>query len=322
MIKLMFLSLAVMAMQMPSTAVAQTYPDRAIRLIVPYPPGGSSDVLARSVAQAMGTDLKQAIYVENIGGAGSTIGTAEAARAAPDGYTLLFGYSSGLTMAQGFYPHLGYDSLKSFVPIGSVASFPMVMAASSTLPVSNLKQLVALAKSEPGHLTFATPGKGSSTDLIGEILRTSAGIDIVQVPYKGMAPAWLDVAAGRIDLTWDAIDGVRPMLSAGKVKPLAVTSAQRLTELPDVPTVAEAGFPELQLSVWTALLAPIGTPPAIVSLLETELQKTLAEPEIRKLFEAHGYQMMAGSAASLADLMKHEVPRYGDVIRKANAQVN
>jgi len=302
-------------------AVAADYPVKPIRLIVPYPPGGTSEVLARSLAQKMSEGLKQPILIENIGGAGSTIGSAVAARAAPDGYTVLFGYSSGLTIAPGFYSNLPYDPLKSFAPIGSVARFFMLMAAGAAVPAQNLKELVALAKREPGKLTYGTAGKGSSLHLLGEILRTNAGIDITHVPYKGMAPALLDVGAGRVDLAWDAPDGLRPLLVAGKVKPLAVTSPRRLPGLPNVPTVAESGFPELELSVWTAMVAPAGTPPEIVALLESELLKTLATPEIRQLFESRGYEMMAGSSASLARLMQQEVVRYGEIIKRANAKI-
>lgn len=313
---------AMLALVLPlAGVVAADYPVKPIRLIVPYAPGGTSEVLARSLAQKMNEGIKQPIHIENIGGAGSTIGIGAAARAAPDGYTLLFGYSSGLTMAPGFYSNLPYDPLRSFAPIGSVARFFMLMTAGAAVPANNLKELVALAKREPGKLTYGTAGKGSSLHLLGEILRTSAGIEITHVPYKGMAPALLDVGAGRVDLAWDAPDGLRPLLAAGKIKPLAVTSPRRLPALPNVPTVAEAGFPELELSVWTAMLAPAGTPAEIVARLESELLKTLATPEIRQLFESRGYEIMAGSSASLARLMQHEVARYRETIKRANAKI-
>lgn len=320
--RLTHLLAAVLFAALPAaTIAAPDYPSRPIRLIVPFVPGGTSEVLGRSLAQKMGERLNQTIYIENMGGAGSTVGTAAAARAAPDGYTLLFGYSSGLTIAPGFYSTLTYDPLKSFAPIGAVARFSMVMVAGSSVPANNLKELVALAKSEPGKLTYASVGAGSSLHLLGELLRTSAGIDITNVPYKGMAPAWLDVGAGRVDLAWDAPDGVRPLLAEGKVKALAVTSPKRLPDFPDVPTVAEAGYPELELSVWTALLAPAGTPPEIVAKLEEALQKTLALPEIRQLFGSRGFEMMDGSSANLTRLMQSEVVRYADVIKRSGAKV-
>jgi tripartite-type tricarboxylate transporter receptor subunit TctC len=314
-------AIAVALLSAASPASAADYPTKSIRLIVPFPPGGTSEVLARSLAQRMGERLGQAVYIENVGGAGSTLGTGVAARSSADGYTLLFGYSSGLTIAPGFFSNLPYDSLKAFVPIGSVARFPMVMVASTSVPVNNLKELVAFAKREPGKLTYATAGMGSTPHLLGEILRTSAGVDITHVPYKGMAPAWMDVGAGRVDLAWDAFDGVKPLLSEGKVKALAVTSATRLPELPNVPTVAEAGFPGLELSVWTGVLAPAGTPPEIVDKLQDALLKTLALPDIRQLFESRGYQMMAGSGASMTRLMQQDLSRYADVIKRAGAKI-
>jgi tripartite-type tricarboxylate transporter receptor subunit TctC len=317
----LFLTAMLIAALPATAAAASDYPSRPIRLIVPFVPGGTSEILGRSLAQKMGERLNQTIYIENMGGAGSTLGTAAAAHATPDGYTLLFGYSSGLTIAPGFYSTLTYDPLKSFAPIGAVARFSMVMAAGSSVPANNLKELVALAKSEPGKLTYASVGVGSSLHLLGELLRTSAGIDITNVPYKGMAPAWLDVGAGRVDLAWDAADGVRPLLAEGKIKPLAVTSPTRMPELPNVPTVAEAGFPGLELSVWTALLAPAGTPPDIVAKLEDALRKTLALPEIRQLFESRGFEMMDGSSVNLTRLMQREVVRYADVIKRAGAKV-
>jgi tripartite-type tricarboxylate transporter receptor subunit TctC len=320
--RLTHLLAAMVIAALPAVAsAAPNYPSRPIRLIVPFVPGGTSEILGRSLAEKMGERLNQTIYIENMGGAGSTVGTAAAARAAPDGYTLLFGYSSGLTIAPGFYSTLTYDPLKSFAPIGAVARFSMVMVAGASVPVNDLKELVALAKKEPGKLTYASVGAGSSLHLLGELLRTSAGIDITNVPYKGMAPAWLDVGAGRVDLAWDAPDGVRPLLAEGKIKPLAVTSPKRLPDFPNVPTVAEAGYPGLELSVWTALLAPAGTPPEIIAKLEDALQKTLALPEIRQLFESRGFEMMDGSSANLTRLMQSEVVRYADVIKRSGAKV-
>jgi tripartite-type tricarboxylate transporter receptor subunit TctC len=315
------IALCAVSAPMPAAA-ASDYPNRPIKLVVPYPPGGTSEVLARSLARRLGEALGEPVVLENVGGAGSTIGTAQVARAAPDGYTLLFGYSSGLTIAPGFYSKLGYDTLKAFTPVASVGSFPMLMAAGSAVPVNNLRELVALAKKEPGKLTYGTAGVGTSVHLMGEILRTTAGIDIRHVPYKGMAPALLDVAAGRVDLAWDAPDGLRPLLQQGKVKPLAVTSSKRLRELPNVPTVAEAGFPDLQLSVWTAIVAPAGTPPDIVAKIEGALHKVLDTSEMKELFESRGYQLMNGSSASLGKLMKDELARYADVIRRADAKID
>ncbi|MGE4335954.1 MAG: Bug family tripartite tricarboxylate transporter substrate binding protein [Pigmentiphaga sp.] len=302
-------------------AAPADYPTKPIRLIVPFPPGGTSEVLARGLARNLGERLGQPVVIENVGGAGSTLGSAQVARAAPDGYTLLLGYSSGLTIAPSFYDNIPYDTLKAFAPVRSVASFPMVMAANATVPAKNLDELVALAKQRPGIITYGTPGVGTSIHLIGEILRTDAGVDIMQVPYKGMAPALIDFQAGRVDLVWDAIDNLRAPIQEGKAQALAVTSEQRLKELPDIPTVAEQGYPALTFSVWTAIVAPAGTPPEIVAKLETELGEVLALSEIRDQVESRGFEMMNGSAASLGQLMKDELARYQEVVSAANARI-
>ena len=250
-------------------------------MIVPYPAGGTSDVLARVLAKKMGDSMGQQIVIENIGGAAGTIGAGSVARAEPDGYTLIFGYATQFTIAPVLYQNLTYDPLRSFVPIGSVVRFHFLMTAYSGLPVNSLADVVAYAKANPGKLTFASPGVGTSTHLVGELFKLKEGIDIVHVPYKGGGPAITDYVAGRIDLYWDAIAPLLPWVQQGKIKPLAVTSAERLPDLPNVPTVIEAGMPDLNVFTWTAVFAPAGTPRDITDRLETELQKALADPESR-----------------------------------------
>lgn len=304
-----------------AVSVAADYPTKPIKLVVPYAAGGTSEVLARGLARRLGEALGQPVVIENVGGAGSTLGTALVARSAPDGYTLLLGYNGGLTISPSFYSNIPYDPLKAFAPVRSIASFPLVMAAHSTVPANNVKELVALAKQKPGKLSYGTSGTGSGLHLLGEIFRTGTGSDILHVPYKGMAPALLDFQTGRVDLVWDAIDSLRGLFQQGKAKPLAVTSEVRLKELPDVPTVAEQGYPGLSFSAWACIVAPAGTPPDIVSRLESELGKILSTGEIRDLLESRGYQMMNGSAASLGKLMRDELQRYEKVVRAANAKI-
>src|SRR5215471_1693947 len=224
---------------------ADTYPSRFIRMVVPYPAGGTSDVLARVLAKRMGDSMGQQIVIENIGGAAGTIGAGNAARAEPDGYTLIFGYATQFTIAPVLYQNLTYDPLRSFVPIGSAVRFHFLMTAYSGLPVNSLADVVTYAKANPGKLTFASPGVGTATHLVGELFKLKQGIDIVHVPYKGGGPAITDYVAGRIDLYWDAVAPLLPWVQQGKIKPLAVTSAQRLPDLPNVPTVFEAGMPDL-----------------------------------------------------------------------------
>jgi tripartite-type tricarboxylate transporter receptor subunit TctC len=279
-------------------------------MVVPYPAGGTSDVLARVLAKKMGDSMGQQIVIENIGGAAGTIGAGSVARAEPDGYTLIFGYATQFTIAPVLYQNLTYDPLRSFVPIGSAVRFHFLMTAYSGLPVNSLADVVSYAKANPGKLTFASPGVGTSTHLLGELFKLNQGVDIVHVPYKGGGPAITDYVAGRIDLYSDAIAPLLPWVQQGKIKPLAVTSNQRVPELPNVSTVAEAGMPDLAVFTWTAVFAPAGTPKPITDRLETELQKALADPEVEATFRSNGYEMFPGSPATVTELIKTDLARW------------
>lgn len=301
--------------------MAQTFPSKPVKIVVPYVPGGTSELLARMLAKKMSEGLGQPVLIENIGGAGGTLGTAAVARAAPDGYTLVFGYNSGLTIAPGLYPKLPYDPVASFTPIGTVARFYFIVTAHTSVPANTLPELIAYAKANPGKLTYGTAGIGSALHLMGEIMRSSTGIEITHVPYKGMRPAILDYLAGRIDLVWDAGDSLMPLIKEGKIKPLAVTSHARQSTLPNVPTVYEAGLPDLGVFAWTALLAPAGVPAEIAARLEAELNKALAATDLQQDFVGRGYEMFPGTARNLADLMRQEVPRWAAIIRTAGVKL-
>jgi tripartite-type tricarboxylate transporter receptor subunit TctC len=296
-------------------ARAESYPTRVIRMIVPYPAGGTSDVLARVLARRMGDSMGQSIVIENIGGAAGTLGAAAVARAAPDGHTLLFGYATQLTIAPAIYSNLAYDPIGSFTPIGSVVRFHFLMTAHSAQPFDTLPALVAHAKTNAGKLTYASPGIGTSTHLLGELFKLKHGIDIVHVPYRGGGPAITDYVAGRIDLYWDAIAPLKPWVEKGAIKPLAVTSAQRSHELPLVPTVIEAGMPDLNVFTWTAVLAPAGTPATITARLESELAKALIDQDIRETFEKNGYELFPGSPAAVRDLIRNDLARWQVVVK-------
>lgn len=298
------------AMLLAPTSRAETYPSRFIRMIVPYPAGGTSDVLARVLAKKMGDSMGQQIVIENIGGAAGTIGAGNAARAEPDGYTLIFGYATQFTIAPALYQNLTYDPIRSFTPIGSVVRFHFLMTANAAMPVNSLVDVVAYAKANPGKLTFASPGVGTSTHLVGELFKQKQGIDIVHVPYKGGGPAITDYVAGRIDLYWDALAPLLPWVQQGKIKPLAVTSAERLPELPNVPTVFEAGMPDLNVFTWTAVFAPAGTPREVTDRLDAELRKAIADPEVRDVFLRNGYEMFPGSPAAVTELIKKDLARW------------
>jgi len=315
-----FVLFAFLALSAGFAGAQNPYPSKPIKLVVPFNPGGTSEVLARSLAKTMGEGLGEPIVIDNIGGAGGTLGSAAVARAAPDGYTLLFGYSSGLTIAPGLYANLPYDSIKSFTPIGTVARFYMLLVAHTSMPANTIQELIAYAKSHPGKVTFGSAGIGSSIHLLGEILKTKAGIEITHVPYKGMQPALVDLVAGRIDLAFDASDSLLPFIKDGRIKPLAVTSSRRLPGFPDVPTVFEAGYPELCVFVWTALVGPAGLPPAVTARLEAELARAQKSPELQKIFTGRGYEMFPNTSAQLTELMRTEIPRWASVIKASGAK--
>ncbi len=300
---------ALSALALASPVQAESYPTRIVRMIVPYPAGGTSDVLARVLAKKMGDSMGQTIVIENIGGAAGTIGAANVARAAPDGYTLLFGYATQFTIAPAIYHNLTYDPIKSFTPIGSVVRFHFLMSAYSALPFNTLPGLVDYAKANPGKLTYASPGVGTSTHLIGELFKLQ-GIDIVHVPYRGGGPAINDYIAGRIDIYWDAIAPLKPWVEKGNIKPLAVTSAQRVPDLPQVPTVIEAGMADLNVFTWTALFAPAGTPSEVTARLEDEMNKALQDKQVRETFENNGYELFPGSSAAVTDLIRNDLAKW------------
>jgi len=308
------------ALSFTHPSFAQAYPARPIRLVLPYPPGGLSDVIARVLGQKMGETLGQPLVLENIPGAGSTVGTSAVARAAPNGYTLLFAYSSGLTIGPGLYAKPGYDPLTSFAPIGTVARFFYVLAANSSLPVGNLHELIAYAKQNPGKVALGTPGIGTTPHLMGEIFNASAATDILHVPYKGGGPLLVDLLGGRVALSWDGIANLRSGIQSGKLKPLAVTTPGRMPEFPDTQTVAEAGFPELGIFTWTALLAPAGTPRDVTALLELALNKALAAPDVQEAYASRGLDVFPNAPDKVMELMRAELPRWAAVIKRANVK--
>ena len=304
------LRLAVLGSTLMAWSVHAEYPTRIIRVIVPYPAGGTSDLLARVLAQKMSESMGQPMVVENVGGAAGTTGAANVAKAEPDGYVLLFGYATQFSIAPALYRNLAYDPLISFKPIGGVVRFHFLMTAYSSMPFNTLLELVSYAKSKPGELNYASPGIGTSTHLIGELLKYTQGIDLVHVPYRGGGPAINDYVAGRINVYWDAIAALIPWVEKGTIKPLAVSSSERIPSLPNVPTVIEAGMPELNVFTWTGLFAPAQTPPDVMAKLESELNKVLQDKEVQGLFEKNGYEMFPRSPAALTELIRNDLAKW------------
>jgi len=275
----------------PMTVAAQTYPSKPVRLIVPFPPGGSNDVVGRMIAAQLSTRLDKAVIVENQGGAGGLIGTEMAARSQPDGYTLLL-----ISVAYAFIPaiyKLPYDPATAFTPVAILGAGPVVIAVTSKLPVNSVKELIALAKEKPGELNYATAGVGSFQHLASELFKQQAGVDIVHIPFKGGGPAMMDVIAGNTQITIGSLIQTLPQIKAGKLKALGVGSANRIAALPDLPTISEAGVPGYEVTNWWGIVVPGGTPRPVIDRLHKELTAVVASTETQKRFEAEGAEPLA-----------------------------
>jgi tripartite-type tricarboxylate transporter receptor subunit TctC len=314
---LFVLSLAVLAG--PAQAQAP-YPNRAIKLIVPFPPGGSNDVVARGVAVQLSTRLNQPIVIENVGGAGGLIGTEMAAKAAPDGYTLIL-----ISVAFAFNPSmykLPYDPSTAFAPVGVLGAGPVVIAVTSKLPVSSLKDLLALAKEKPGSLNYATAGVGSFQHLASELFKQQAGLDIVHVPFKGGGPAMMDVIAGNTQIAVGSLVQMLPQIKGGKLKALGVGSAKRIPALPDVPTISEAGVPGYEVTNWWGIAAPAGTPRPVIERLHRELSAVVASSETQKRFEAEGADPLQMTPEEFGRFIAQETAKWSKVVKESGARVD
>lgn len=305
---------------MPRIAAADTWPSKPIRMIVPFPAGSSPDLIARIVTEKLASVLGQPIVVENRPGAGGNIGTGTVAKAAPDGYTLLFTINGPLVTAPSLYRNLSYDPMKQLAPVTLVATSPNVLVIDARLPVHNLREFVALAKSKPGQLNYGSVGNGSAAHLAMEQLKAMAGIDLQHVPYPGFPQITTAMIGGQVQAGFMVPAIAMPMVNAGKLRLLAVTSTGRTAVLPAVPTVAESGYPGFEAISWQAILAPAGTPAPIVDRLYRELVKIIGSDDVRDKMRAQ-YFVPAGTApASLRQTMVSEKARWDKVIRAANVQ--
>lgn len=301
----------------PFSAHADAWPQRPIRLLVPYGPGGSSDVVARAVAVEMSRDLGQQVIVENKGGGQGSIATVEAARARPDGYTLILGHVGTLAVNPTMMPNLSYDPRRDFAPIILLAKLPMVFAVGAKVPAASLPEFVALARAKPGVLNYGSAGNGSAGHLAFEMLKTAAAIDVVHVPYKGTGAQVTDLLAGNIDAAAAGIPGLLPHAQAGKIKIVAVGSAQRLPILPDVPTVAEQGYPSFESSQWFGLLAPAGTPQEAIARLQAAAQRALRTDAVRQRLAHDAAEPSGAGPAEFAAFIDAEERRWSQVVKDA-----
>ena len=299
------------ASALTATAQAQLFPDHAIRMIVPYPVGGSVDVLGRAVAERLQAALSQSVVPDNRVGATGTIAHQLVATATPDGYTIGMSGTSPLVLAPHQYKSLPYDPVKDFVYLACAGTTPFVLDVNPALPVKNVRELVAYAKANPGKLNFGSAGLGNSAHLSAELFKQVTRIDMVHVPYKGNSLAMTDLIGGQIQVLFDPVQTSLPQIRAGKVRPLAITSRTRFAELPDLPTVAESGYPAYEFVVWYAFIAPAATPAPIVAKLNAEINKVLRDPEMKARFTALGANLTESTPAECAGFVRSELTQWG-----------
>ena len=298
------------------------YPDRPIRFVVPLAPGGAVDIAARALAQDLALSLRQQVVVDNRAGGGGNIGAELVAKAPPDGYTMVMGSSSNFGVNPTLYKNLPYDAVRDFAPV-SLASFaPNALYVHPSVPANTVKELVALAKARPGTLNFASSGQGGSGHMAGELFKLVTGVDIIHVPYKGTGQALADTVGGQVQMQFGSVIAVLPHVKAGKLRALAVTVPRRVAALPQVPTMAEAGYPAVETTVWNGVLVPAKTPRAIVEKLNAEIVAILKKPEVRERFSALGAEAVGSTSAEFAAHIRREIDKWGKVVRAAKLTVN
>jgi tripartite-type tricarboxylate transporter receptor subunit TctC len=299
-------------------AFAQTYPDRAVRILVGYPPGGGTDLVARLIAPALSERWQQPVVVENRPGANAIIATEAVVKAKPDGYTLLMAYATELAVNPATFRKLPYDPVRDLAPIAQLGSAPLVIAIHPSVPAQNLGELIELAKAKPGALSYSSSGNGSVHHFAGELFKLGAGVDLLHVPYKGSGPAAADAVAGQVQMNFASAASVLRFVQAGRLRALAVTSKERSPQLPAIPTAIESGITELELTSWYGLLAPAGTPPEVIRKVAADAAAALAAPEMRKGFEAQGLDIAQSSPSAFAQFIRQEAAKFTRIARAAN----
>ncbi len=299
------------------SASAQTYPVKPIRLLVPFPPGGSTDIVARIVAQKVSAQLGQPIVVENRGGAGGTIGAAVVAKAAPDGYSLLVGSTSTHVVAPSVYAKLEYDPVKDFAPVSLMAVSPYLLVVNPAVQAKSVKELVDLMHAQPGRLNYASAGIGSTTHLAMEMLKSASNTFALHIPYNGNGPAGAATIAGQVEILFGSLPAVLPHVKSGRVRALAVGTLKRSPSLPEVPTVAESGYTGFDASLWLAIFAPAGTPTPIIERLNKEVLASVSSPDTRDLLDKAGAEVLTSTPAELAAMIREGVPKYARIVKMA-----
>lgn len=311
-----------LGLSLAGTSLAQTFPDKPLKIVVGFPPGGGSDLMARMVAERLSPLIGQPVIVDNKPGAGSTIAASFVAKSKPDGYTILFGQAANLGIAPAMMSTLNYDPIKDFAPITRLAAAPLLVVGPTTLAAANMNEVITLAKSNPNKLSFGSPGSGTLGHLAGEMFVSQAKIKAVHVPYKGQSAAITDIIGNRVELYFSTIAVINPHVESGRIKAFAITSKERSPIFPNVPTVAESGLPGYEAENWYALLAPAGTPPAIVNRLNTELKKILRSPEVVREIAKEGGRAVGDSPEEFAKFLSIDVPQWQKIVREADLKTN
>lgn len=312
----------VLAVLLYAPLAARAQDAKPIRLIVPFPAGGSTDILARALAPKLAAAMGSSVIVDNRPGAGGSLGAAEAARADTDGGTLLMGHVGTLAVNPSLYPKLPYDALKSFVPVAYVARVPSVLVVRAGSPIRTFKAFIEAARKQPGQLTYASGGNGSAAHITFESLKLRAGIAVVHIPYRGTAPSVTDVIAGQVDCTFTGAPALLPHVRSGRLRALAVSGPQRLEALKDVPTVAESGYAGFDADQWYGIVAPAGTPAAVVAHLNAEINKALRLPDVAQQLAMEGATPVPTTPQAFGELIRKEIPRWAEVVQAGNVKPN
>ena len=321
MLKRIGVFLAFLAAALAAPAFAKDFPSRNITIIVPQPPGGGTDIISRVIGQQLSQQLGVPVVIENRAGAGTVVGTEAAAKAEPDGYTLLAGLTANMAVNPSLFKHLGYDPIRDFTPVGMMAEFPFVLVVSNDFPAKSVKELIALAQAKPGEINFASAGNGSGQHLSAELFKLMTNTNMMHVPYRGAAPAYGDVISGRTPVFFDNISSALGKIKGGMVRALAVTGNERAPLLPDVPTVVEAGVPGYQNYVWFGLWAPKKTPPDVVQKLHQEIVKAVATPSVKAQIVRDAGVPMETPLAEIEPLVKADIAKWADVVKRAHIEV-
>jgi len=321
MLKRIGVFLAFLAAALAAPAFAKDFPSRNITIIVPQPPGGGTDIISRVIGQQLSQQLGVPVVIENRAGAGTVVGTEAAAKAEPDGYTLLAGLTANMAVNPSLFKHLGYDPIRDFTPVGMMAEFPFVLVVSNDFPAKSVKELITLAQAKPGEINFASAGNGSGQHLSAELFKLMTNTNMMHVPYRGAAPAYGDVISGRTPVFFDNISSALGKIKGGMVRALAVTGNERAPLLPDVPTVVEAGVPGYQNYVWFGLWAPKKTPPDVVQKLHQEIVKAVATPSVKAQIVRDAGVPMETPLAVIEPLVKADIAKWADVVKRAHIEV-